>query len=154
MEALLGGVFGGLLRLAPEALKFFDAKNERKHELAMLEAEGRIAKEKAEAAVRETEARMTIAELDAIGEALKEQGSTAQAAGKIVAGISALVRPFVTYLFVIAYATVKIAAFILALDQGGEWKAVLTSMWGEDDMAVLNMILSFWFVGRVYERTR
>lgn len=154
MEALLGGVFGGLLRLAPEALKFFDAKNERKHELAMLEAEGRIAKEKAEAAMRETEARMTIAELDAIGEALKEQGSTAQAAGKIVAGISALVRPFVTYLFVIAYATVKIAAFVLALDQGGEWKAVLTSMWGEDDMAVLNMILSFWFVGRVYERTR
>ena len=154
MEALLGGVFGGLLRLAPEALKFFDAKNERKHELAMLEAEGRIAKEKAEAAMRETEARMTIAELDAIGEALKEQGSTAQAAGKIVAGISALVRPFVTYLFVIAYATVKIAAFVLALDQGGEWKAVLTSMWGEDDMAVLNMSLSFWFVGRVYERTR
>jgi hypothetical protein len=154
MEALLGGVFGGLLRLAPEALKFFDAKNERKHELAMLEAEGRIAKEKAEAAMRETEARMTIAELDAIGEALKEQGTTAQAAGKIVAGISALVRPFVTYLFVIAYATVKIAAFVLALEQGGEWKAVLTSMWGEDDMAVLNMILSFWFVGRVYERTR
>jgi hypothetical protein len=154
MEALLGGVFGGLLRLAPEALKFFDAKNERKHELAMLEAEGRIAKEKAEAAMRETEARMTIAELDAIGEALKEQGTTAQAAGKIVAGISALVRPFVTYLFVIAYATVKIAAFVLALEQGGEWKAVLTSMWGEDDMAVLNMILSFWFIGRVYERTR
>ena len=147
-------MFGGLLRLAPEALKIYDAKNERKHELAMLEAEGRIAKEKAEAAMRETEARMTIAELDAIGEALKEQGSTAQAAGKIVAGISALVRPFVTYLFVIAYATVKIAAFVLALDQGGEWKAVLTSMWGEDDMAVLNMILSFWFVGRVYERTR
>ncbi len=154
METLLGGVFGGLLRLAPEALKFFDRKNERKHELSMLEAEGRIAKEKAEAAMRETEARMTMAELDAIGEALKEQGSTAQAAGKIVAGISALVRPFVTYLFVIAYATVKIAAFGIAVEQGGEWKAVLTTMWGSDDMAVLNMILSFWFVGRVYERTR
>lgn len=154
METLLGGVFGGLLRLAPEALKFFDRKNERKHELSMLEAEGRIAKEKAEAAMRETEARMTMAELDAIGEALKEQGSTAQAAGKIVAGISALVRPFVTYLFVIAYATVKIAAFGIAVEQGGEWKAVLTTMWGSDDVAVLNMILSFWFVGRVYERTR
>jgi hypothetical protein len=154
METLLGGVFGGLLRLAPEALKFFDRKNDRKHELAMLEAEGRIAQAKAEAAMRETEARMTMAELDAISEALKEQGSTATAAGKIVAGISALVRPFVTYLFVIAYATVKIAAFTIAVEQGGEWKAVLTSMWGADDMAVLNMILSFWFVGRVYERTR
>jgi hypothetical protein len=60
----------------------------------------------------------------------------------------------VTYLFVLAYAAVKIAAFLIALEQNGDWKQVLTSMWGVDDMAVLNMILSFWFVGRVYERTR
>ena len=26
---LLGGVFGGIFRLAPEVLKFFDKKNER-----------------------------------------------------------------------------------------------------------------------------
>jgi hypothetical protein len=75
-------------------------------------------------------------------------------AGKVVAGISALVRPFVTYLFVIAYAAVKVAGFVIALEQGGDWKQVLTTMWGVDDMAVLNMILSFWFVGRVYERVR
>jgi len=31
---------------------------------------------------------------------------------------------------------------------------VLLAMWSVDDMAVLNMILSFWFVGRVYERTK
>lgn len=154
MEALLGGVFGGLLRLAPEALKFFDQKNERKHELAMLEAEMRFAQVKGEIAMRQTEAQMTMAEVDAIGEAFKEQSQTARAAGKVVAAISALVRPFVTYLFVLAYAAVKVAAFLIALEQNGDWKAVLTSMWGVDDMAVLNMILSFWFVGRVYERTR
>jgi hypothetical protein len=27
-------------------------------------------------------------------------------------------------------------------------------MWGSDDLAVFNMIISFWFVGRVYERSR
>jgi hypothetical protein len=154
MEALLGGVFGGLLRLAPEALKFFDQKNERKHELAMLDAEMRFAQVKGEIAMRQTEAQMTMAEVEAIGEAFKEQSATAQAAGKVVAAISALVRPFVTYLFVIAYAAVKIATFSIALEQGGNWKEVLLNMWAEDDMAVLNMILSFWFVGRVYERTR
>ena len=31
-ESLLGGIFGGLLRLAPEVMKFFDRKNEREHE--------------------------------------------------------------------------------------------------------------------------
>jgi hypothetical protein len=154
METLLGGVFGGLLRLAPEALKFFDRKNERAHELAMVDAEMKFAQVKGEIAMRQTEAQMTMAEVEAIGEAFKEQSATAQAAGKVVAAISALVRPFVTYLFVIAYATVKIATFSIALEQGGNWKEVLLGMWDVDDMAVLNMILSFWFVGRVYERTR
>ena len=32
---LLGSIFGGLFRLAPEVLKFFDKKNEREHELLM-----------------------------------------------------------------------------------------------------------------------
>lgn len=154
LETLLGGVFGGVLRLAPEALKFFDAKNERGHELRMLEAEMKFAQVKGEIAMRQTEAQMTMAEVDAIGEAFKEQSATAQAAGKWVAAVSALVRPFVTYLFVVAYAAVKIAAFLIALEQNGDWKQVALTMWGVDDMAVLNMVLSFWFVGRVYERTR
>ena len=154
METLLGGIFGGVLRLAPEALKFFDAKNERKHELSMLEAEMKFAQVKGEIALRQTEAQMTMAEVQAIGEAFKEQSATAQAAGKAVAAISALVRPITTYLFLLAYALVKVAAFSIAVQQGGEWKEVLIAMWGVDDMAVLNMILSFWFVGRVYERTK
>jgi len=120
----------------------------------MLEAEMRFAQVKGEIAMRQTEAQMQVAELTAMTEAIKEQSATAQAAGKVVAGISAMVRPFVTYLFVLAYAAVKVAAYLIALEQNGDWKAVLTSMWSTDDMAVLNLILSFYFVGRVYERTR
>jgi uncharacterized membrane protein YjjP (DUF1212 family) len=120
----------------------------------MVDAEMKFAQVKGEVAMRQTEAQMTMAEVEAIGEAFKEQSTTAQAAGKVVAGISALVRPFVTYLFVIAYATVKVSAFLIAVSQNGDWKEVLVTMWGVDDMAVLNMVLSFWFVGRVYERTR
>ena len=47
-ETLLGGVFGGVLRLAPELFKLFDKKNERAHELRMLEAEMEFAKIKGE----------------------------------------------------------------------------------------------------------
>jgi hypothetical protein len=86
--------------------------------------------------------------------AIKEQSGTAQAAGWFIAGISALVRPTVTYAFLSLYAAVKVAAYLIAIEQGGEWKDVLTSMWGQDDLAVFNMIISFWFVGRVYERNR
>jgi hypothetical protein len=152
IETLLGGVFGGLLRLAPEAFKVFDRANERKHELALLNAEMEFAKVRGDIAMRQTEASMTIAEMDAMSEAFKEQSTTAQASGKIISGISALVRPAVTYLFVIAYFVVKFAMFEIAMAQGGNWKEVLISLWTKDDMTVLFMIISFWFVGRVYDR--
>lgn len=152
-ETLLGGLFGGVLRLAPEVFKLFDRANERKHELAMVNAEMEFAKIRGEIAMRQTEAAMTMAEMDTMAEAFKEQSRTAQAAGKFVSAISALVRPTVTYSFLILYAAVKVAAFMIAMEQNGDWKDVLVTMWGSDDLAVFNMIISFWFVGRVYERS-
>jgi hypothetical protein len=154
LETLLGGVFGGVLRLAPELFKLFDKKNERAHELRMLEAEMEFAKIKSEIAMRQADVQLQTAELDAMIAAIQEQSSTAKAAGSMVAAISALVRPTVTYMFLGLYAAVKVSAYLIAIEQGGNWKEVLTTMWGSDDLAVFNMIISFWFVGRVYERSR
>jgi hypothetical protein len=154
LETLLGGVFGGLLRLAPEVFKIFDKRNERAHELRMLEAEMEFAKVRGEIAMRQADVQLQTAELDAMTQAFKEQSETAKNAGWFVSAISAMVRPTVTYLFLALYAAVKVAAYLIAIEQGGNWKDVLTSMWGSDDLAVFNMIISFWFVGRVYERSR
>lgn len=151
-ETLLGGLFGGLLRLAPEVFKIFDKKNERAHELRMLEAEMEFAKVRGEIAMRQTEAAMTMAELDTMAEAFKEQSKTAQAAGKFVAAISALVRPTITYAFVGAYFVVKFASYLIAVEQGGNWRDVLISLWNQDDVTIMFMIISFWFVGRSLDR--
>lgn len=153
IETLLGGVFGGLLRLAPEVFKLFDRANERKHELAMVQAEMEFAKIRGEIAMRQVEAQMTMAEMNAMGEAFKEQSMTSRAAGKVVAAISALVRPTITYAFVGTYFLVKLASYIMALDQNGQWAEVLVKMWTQDDVTIMFMIISFWFVGRVYDRT-
>ena len=152
LETLLGGVFGGLLRLAPEVLKLFDRANERKHELALLNAEMEFAKVRGEITMRQTEAAMAVEELNTIGEAFKEQSKTAIAAGWFVAAVSALVRPLITYMFVGVYFAVKLATYLLAMEQGGNWKDVILSLWTQDDVTILFMIISFWFVGRVWER--
>lgn len=152
LETLLGGVFGGILRLAPEVFKLFDRASERKHELVMLQAEMEFAKIRGEIAMRQTEAMMTMAEMDTMAEAFKEQSRTAVAAGKVVAAISALVRPGITYIFVGTYFLVKLAAFLMALDQNGDWREVIVKLWTQDDVTILFMIISFWFVGRVYDR--
>ena len=154
LETLGGGLLGGLFRLAPEVIKIFDAKNERSHELKMLEAEMAFAKLDAEREMHRTDSAMTVAELDAMGAALKEQGQTARSAGWFVAAISALVRPLVTYWFVVMYSVVKIVGIYLAVRSGGLWTEVLVTSWNSEDMGILTMILTFWFVGRVYERSK
>jgi hypothetical protein len=146
------GGLGGLLRLAPEIMKGFDRKHERAHELAMMQVEIQIVEKRLEHEMRKVDAAMTMAEMDAISQAVKEQGQTARAAGKFVAAISALVRPLVTYWFVVMFSAVKIVSMSMAISAGGYWQEVLVQSWTADDMAMLMMILSFWFVGRTLDR--
>lgn len=152
LEALLGSLLGGVLRLIPEVLKLSDRKNERAHELAMLDKEVEFAKVKGDIVLREAGARLEAAEMDAMMVALKSQADMAVASGKWVAAVSALVRPLVTYLFTLFYFGVKFVGMAIAVEAGGAWKEVFTTAWGVEDMAVFNMVLTFWFVGRVWER--
>jgi hypothetical protein len=111
-----------------------------------------FAKIRGEIMMKQAEASMTIAELDAMSEAIKEQGQTARAAGKFVAALSALVRPLVTYWFVGFYSFVKMLTISLALEQNANWKEVIVNAWTADDAAILMMILTFWFVGRIWDK--
>lgn len=152
VESLLGGIFGGLLRIAPEFMKLWDRKAEREHEYRMAGLEMQIAEKKLEFGMRQTEAAVGVATLDAIGEALKGQAEMAKAGGKIVAGISALVRPVVTYWFMLLYSLHKTALMLVAYEQSGNWRDVFVTTWTDQDWAIFSMILGFWFIGRVWER--
>jgi hypothetical protein len=154
IETLLGSLLGGVFRIVPEVMKLWDAKNEREHELKMLGKEMEFAQIKGEISMREQETVLMGKELDAMSVALREQGETARASGQFIAAISAAVRPLVTYWFVVLYSVVKLASILMAIDAGAEWKEVLVSSWTEDDMALLMMVLTFWFVGRVWDRTK
>jgi hypothetical protein len=154
IETLLGSLLGGVFRIVPEVMKLWDAKNERQHELAMLGKEMEFAQIKGEIAMREQETTLMGKELDAMSVALREQGETARASGWFISAISAAVRPLVTYWFVVLYSIVKLAAILMAIDAGAEWKEVLVNSWTQDDMAMLMMVLTFWFVGRVWDRAK
>ena len=148
LSTLGGGLLGGVMRFAPELLKFFSGKRDQAHELAMLDREMQFATLRGEQEMRRVDAAMSIAELAAMGEALKEQGETARTAGWFVAALSALVRPIVTYWFVILFSTVKIVGMSMAIDAGSDWKEVVLQSWTVEDMSMFSMIISFWFVSR------
>jgi len=149
---LLGSIFGGLFRLAPEVLKFLDKKNERQHELNMFQLQTDLEKLRGEFKVEEKYVDYSIQQLDSIKAAFQEQAETAKAAGWFVAAISALVRPGVTWALFFMYASVKTAALVIAFQTSANWVDVVTKVWDEDDFALFNMCVSFWFVGRSIEK--
>jgi hypothetical protein len=149
---LFGSIFGGLFRLAPEVLKFFDKANERKHELAMFTLQTDLEKMRGQFKMEERYVDHGVAQLDAIQEAFKEQSKTASSSYKWVSAASALVRPSITYVLFGLYVATKVTAICYALSEGAHWKDVLPAHWDQNDFGMLNMILTFHFLGRPIEK--
>jgi hypothetical protein len=149
---LLGSIFGGLFRLAPEILKYLDKKNERQHELNMFQLQTDLEKVKGQFRVEEKYVDYSVQQLDTIKAAFEEQAQTAHEAGKVVAAISALVRPGITWALFFMYAAVKAATLVLAFQTEAPWHEVILKCWDEDDFALFMMVISFWFVGRSIEK--
>lgn len=154
LESLFGGLLGGLFRLAPEVIKFFDRKDERKHELAMFQLQTDLEKVKGEFRVEEKYVDYSVAQMDALAEAYKQQAAADSNAYKWVASISALVRPGITFTLFGLYVVFKLVMMYNGISDGIEWQTVVIQMWGAEDWGMLNMILSFWFVSRTIEKYR
>lgn len=151
-SGVLGSVFGGLFRLAPEVLKWLDRRDERKHELAMLSVQAEVEKVRGEYRVENRYIDFSVEQTQAIAGAFKQQGEDAAKSYRWVAALSALVRPTITYVLFGLYVAVKSAMIAYALSTGEPWTTVLTTTWTGEDFAMLNMILTFWFVGRSIEK--
>lgn len=149
---LLGSVFGGLFRLAPEILKFLDKKNERSHELNMFQLQTDLEKMRGQFRMEEKYVEHSVAQLDTIKEAFREQSETAKNAGWFVSAISALVRPGITWALFFMYAAVKVAALYMAFLTNAPWYEVIQQTWDADDFGIFTMCISFWFVGRSIEK--
>jgi hypothetical protein len=149
---LLGSIFGGLFRLAPEVLKFLDKKNERAHELSMFQLQTDLEKMRGEFKMEEKYVDYSISQMDTIKEAFKEQAQTAKEAGWFASFVTAITRPGLTWIAFGVYVAVKAAGLTIAFQTNANWAEVLTKSYDEDDFAMLNMMLTFWFVGRSIEK--
>jgi hypothetical protein len=149
---LLGSIFGGLFRLAPEVLKWLDRKDERLHELKMFTLQTDLEKVRGEYRMEEKYVDFSKASVDAIGEAFKQQAKADSKAHKWVASVSALVRPGITWLLFGLYTTVKIVSICYAVNSGLPAMQIMQEVWTPDDFSMLMMILTFWFIGRSIEK--
>lgn len=155
IETLLGTVFGGAFRLAPELIKVFDRKDERKHELALLDKNLEADRLKLEASQKlaetQAEERISASELQAMIEATRAQAT--QTGVKWVDALSSLMRPLITFWWVIVLYTAALAAQFLQM-QAHDVATVdaILRLWGPDERAIVASIVAFWFVDRSLRR--
>jgi hypothetical protein len=154
IETLLGGLLGGVFRLAPEVLKWMDRNGERGHELAMQDKALEFEKLRGASRMAEigasADAAWNTGAIDALKDAIRTQGE--KTGVRWADALSASVRPVITYWFMGLYCAAKIAAFAAALHGGAGWGAAALQVWNEADQALWAGVLNFWFLGRVFDK--
>jgi hypothetical protein len=153
---LLGSIFGGLFRMAPEVLKWLDKKNERSHELNMfkfqcdLEAQ-RGAQKLAEIGAQR-EAAIDTGVMNAFQSAIEQQTEMVKAAGGWVASLSASVRPVVTYWILGLWSFIHIWLSYNAWVSGMPPLDVFKVMMSADFAALVSGTLNYWFLDRTLSK--
>ena len=153
---ILGGVFGGIFRLAPEVLKFFDKKNEREHELAMFSRQCELEQLRGQQKLAEIgaqrDAAVDVGVMDAFNAAIQQQAEMVKAAGGWAAKLSASVRPVVTYwvlaLWSAAHAVFMWNAWVSGMPAVEVFKTIMSA----DFSALLSGTINYWFLDRTLKQ--
>ena len=146
---------GGFMRMLPEIIGLWNKKTDNAHELAMLdkqvELEKLTAADKQATIAQQGDIDQMLAMMSAQKDALT--GQMQKTGIRLVDALNWLVRPLTTYYFLGLYGLVKMATIMIALNSVDAWHAIL-QCWTVDDAATLAGILSFWFVGRVFDKKK
>ena len=146
-SSILGGALGGVFRLVPEVFKFFDAKNERRHELDMQDKQLEFVKLQGNQKMDELHVQQEMIDVQTLKDVLVAQ---AQPTGNsFVDFLNTSVRPVVTYVLLCLYTYVKYATLVTLLKEGAGSMTIATALYTPDDQALLWGILNFWFLDRV-----
>lgn len=155
MEAIFGSLLGGLFRLAPEFLKWLDRKDERAHEVLMFDKQIEMDKSRANNQLAQTNAEgnfmLAGKDIDALIEGAKAQAQTTGI--KWVDAINSLMRPTITFWWVIVLQTAVMVATIVSLAGTSDgYLGALMKIWGPEEKSIVASIISFWFLDRALRR--
>lgn len=148
MLALIGTLMGLLGSLLPELLKFFNNKEDHRHEIAMGQLQMESMKLQGQIKLEEINATADIEEAKAIYASAEQKITGVRWIDGLVSLYSSSVRPTLTYAFFALYAFVKISAYVSFSAAGWNWNQIGAQIWSSEDFAIFSTIMAFWFGGR------
>ena len=138
MIALLGSALGFGTSFLPQVLGFFQKKQDHKNRIEELKLQGELASLGVIHDIQKLDKQAEISETKALyGYANPRSG--------FAAGLSASVRPVITYLFFGLFLAVKAVILLKALEDGGNWKDAVPLMFDTETQALFSAIIAFWF---------
>ena len=153
---LLGSIFGGIFRMAPEVLKWLDKKNERAHELNMFKFQCDLEQQRGAQKLAEIgaqrEAAVDVGVMGAFQSAIEQQATMVNAAGGWVASLSASVRPVVTYWVLFVWSFIHVWFAWNAWLAGAPAVEVFKTMMTPDFSALLSGTINYWFLDRTLSK--
>lgn len=160
LATLVGSIIGLFTRALPEIFKYLDKRNERKHELAMVQEQVKLINAQGAVKVQEIQAKgdadYDVAAVEALKVAIQEQGKPTGFTW--VDTINSLIRPIITIQWVILlYPGVIIATFILLLMIPETLTPMdvlnaLNTSFGEAEKGICAGIINFYFLHRVLRK--
>jgi len=150
MISLLGTLMGFGTSIIPEILGFFKQKQADKHELNMLEAKAQYADQISKLKIQELDAEAEIAET----KGLYEHDRSIDAGG-FINGLRGSVRPIITYMFFLMFASVKgTMIYAMIANQNLDWTLAIETAWDNETAAIFSAIIAFWFGNRAMSKAR
>ena len=136
--------------IVPEILGYFKQKQADEQEIKMMESKAKYAEQISKLKVQELDAQAEIAET----KGLYEHDRSIDAGG-FVNGLRGSVRPVITYLFFIMFASVKgTMIYAMITNQNLDWTVAIETAWDNETAAVFSAIMAFWFGNRAMSKAR
>ncbi len=150
MLTLLGSLLGFVSSAFPDLLSLWRDRQDRKHELAILDRQMEQMRLGHSQRLEEIAVEADIAE----SQALYKHDS--QPSGvKWVDGLRASVRPVITYAFFMLFTVVKVSTlYVLMAEEGLAFVVAIPQVWDPETQALFAAVMSFWFGQRALAKAR
>lgn len=144
MITLFGSLFGFISSMIPEVFQFFKDREDKKHELKILEMQLAQQRQGHSQRLEEISVQADISESTAIYK-------TYTTGIHWIDALNGSVRPVLAYSFFLLYALTKFLQMLLINEITPE---LLPVLWGEEDQAIFAGIISFYFGQRAFAKFR
>jgi hypothetical protein len=149
MMTLLGSLLGFAGSIVPSVIEFFNRKQSIQLELEKMKLQAELMKVGVESELKIFRAR---ADSDEHARLIEHDISMQNDTG-FMGSLRKSVRPVITYMFFLLFASVKIATLLEIMgDEDQTFAAAINLIWDSETQAIFAAIISFWFGDRAIKK--